>query len=145
MNEGRYLRDGYGAASGESVLHRRFVYDHRRLSLVANLLFAKGLGPRLYDLVEIQVGDFNSTAYIVEHAGGQTPSMTQCKTDYKAWLTSRSKAFSRSICLDGFADEDFECPSCNGNALIGRDEKFYYIDFQNFLLVKYETYLRRSP
>jgi hypothetical protein len=45
---------------------------------------------------------------------------------------------------DGFADEDFECPNCNGNALLGPNEKFYYIDFQNFLLVNYEKYLEKT-
>jgi hypothetical protein len=141
VNEGRYLRDHYGVGTGESMLHRKFVYDHRRLSLVANLLYAKGVGPRLYDLVEIDCGAHRSTAYIVEHAGDQTPSVAQCEVGLQRIAELEKQGILKINLPDGFADEDFEPPTCNGNALLGPDGQFCYIDFQNFLLVNYEKYL----
>ena len=45
------------------------------------------------------------------------------------------------ILPDGFNDEEFECPSCCNNALVDSDGHFNYIDFQNFLLGDYETFL----
>ena len=143
VDEGCYLRDGYGVAAGESVLHRSFVYDHRRLSLVANFLYNEGIGSRLYDLVEIQCGDFVSTAYIVAHAGERTPSIPECEAGLCRIAELEKQGVLKINLPDGFADEDFEAPACNGNALMGADGKFRYIDFQNFNLVNYQNYLEK--
>ncbi|HXI24587.1 MAG TPA: hypothetical protein VNG71_12045 [Pyrinomonadaceae bacterium] len=143
VDEGRYLRNGYGVAAGESVLLRSLVYDHRRLTLVANLLHAKDLGPRLFDLVEVQCGEHTFTAYIVEHVGGQTPSLDQCRAGLRRIAELENQGLLKINLPDGFADEDFEPPTCNGNALLTPNEQFRYIDFQNFLLVNYEKYLEK--
>ena len=143
VDDGRYLRDGYGVAAGESMLLRSLVYDHRRLTLVANLLHGKGLGPRLFDLVEVQCGEHTFTAYIVEHVGGQAPSMDQCRVGLRRIAELENQGLLKINLPDGFADEDFEPPTCNGNALLTPNEQFRYIDFQNFLLVNYEKYLEK--
>ena len=143
VDEGRYLRDGYGVAPGESMLLRGFVYDHRRLTLVANLLYSQGLGPRLFDLVEIQCGEDTFTAYIVEHVDGNAPSMDQCRAGLDRIAELENQGFLKINLPDGLADEDFEPPTCNGNALLTPNGEFRYIDFQNFLLVNYEKYLEK--
>jgi hypothetical protein len=143
VDDGRYLRDGYGVAAGESMLLRSLVYDHRRLTLVANLLHEKGLGPRLFDLVEIQCGEQTFTAYIVEHVDGPAPSMDQCRAGLRRLAELEDQGLLKINLPDGFADEDFEPPTCNGNALLTQNEEFRYIDFQNFLLVNYEKYLEK--
>lgn len=143
VNDGHYLRDHFGVGAGESMLQRKFVYDHRRLSLVANLLYAQGLGPRLYDLVDIDCGEFRSAAYIVEDAGIQSPSVAQCEAGLQKIANLEQQGIVKINLPDGFADEDFEPPTCNGNALIGPQGQFYYIDFQNFMLVNYEQHLTK--
>jgi hypothetical protein len=141
--DGGYLRSGYGAGAGESRLLHNFVYDHRRLTLVANLLHAKNLGPRLFDLAEIQSGDQAFSAYVIEHVGDQTPTIPQCEAGLRSIAELEQQGVLKINLPDGFADEDFEAPACNGNALIGAEGKFNYIDFQNFLLVNYEKYLEK--
>jgi hypothetical protein len=143
VDVGAYLRDGYGVSPGESVLHRRFVYDHRGLSLVANLLHSEGIGPRLYDLVEIQANDGVLTAYVVADAGGRVPSVPECKAGLQRIVDLEAQGLFKINLPDGLADEDFEPPACNGNALMSREGKFNYIDFQNFTLVRYQNYLEK--
>ena len=143
VDDGGYLREGYGVAPGESTLLRNLVYDHRRLTLVANLLHQQNLGPRLFDLIEIQCGEQIFTAYIVEHVSGQIPSMDECRAGLDRLAELEKQGLLKINLPDGFADEDFEPPTCNGNALMTANDDFRYIDFQNFLLVKYEKYLEK--
>jgi hypothetical protein len=143
VDEGHYLREGYGVATGESVLHRNMVHDHAHLSLVANLLYNEGIGPRLYDLVEIQGTDSVSTAYIVAHSGAQVPSVPECEAGLRRIAQLEKQKILKINLPDGLADEDFEPPACNGNALMSPDGKFHYIDFQNFTLANYQVYLEK--
>lgn len=143
VDESHYLRTGFGAGVGESVMQKNVVYDHRRLTLVANLLCEMGIGTRLYDLIELQASDCVMTAYVVEHAGERVPSMEECEAGLRRIEELEREDVLRVNLPDGFADEDFECPNCNGNAVMSRDGKFRYVDFQNFLLVNYENYLEQ--
>jgi len=42
----------------------------------------------------------------------------------------------------GFDDAEFRCPDCSGNAFMTVDGEFRYIDFQNFSLTSYGTFLK---
>lgn len=127
---------------GDSQIHLGLVHTHSHLTLVANLLYAKRVGPRLYDLVELQCGDQLLTAYVIEHVGGPVPSMSECQRGIEQLRNLEHQGLMKSILPDGFDDEEFECPSCSGNALTNQNARFSYVDFQNFILLKYESYLR---
>jgi hypothetical protein len=126
-----------------SKLHKRLTYNHRHLSLVANLLYSEEVGPRLYDLVEFQSSNQLWTAYVVRHVEGREPTIEECRAGLEKLRQLEDKGTIKVTIPDGFDDEDFECPACNKNAFVDTDGRFHYIDFQNFLLVNYGSYLKQ--
>ncbi len=141
VHNSRYYHDSLKRIS---VLHKRLIHDHRHLSLVANLLFSKGVGPRLYDLVELQFGAHICTAYVVRHVDGRVPSRTECEAGVKNIRDLENQGLIKATIPGGFEDEEFECPSCANNAFMDRNGRFNYVDFQNFLLTNYESFLRST-
>src|SRR5215211_4102959 len=127
-----------------SLLHKRLIHNHRHLSLVANLLFSKGVGPRLYDLVELQFGAHICTAYVVRHVDGRVPSTMECEAGVKNIRDLENQGLIKATIPGGFEDEEFECPSCANNAFVDQNGKFHYVDFQNFLLTNYTSFLRTT-
>ena len=131
-------------SKGDSRLHLNSVYGHRHLTLVANLLYSMGLGPRLFDLVEIDVGDLVWTAYVIEEVSGGTPSMAQCEEGVGQLRRLEDAGLLRVATPEGFNDIEFRCPDCEKNALITKNGAFKYVDFQNFLLGDYGSYLKKT-
>lgn len=142
-NPGSVDGAGYllGRAKGDSRIHLGMVHGHRHLSLVANFLHAQGVGPRLYDLVNLQSGDQVWTAYVVQDVGTQVPTVAQCEAGVQKLKELDAEGTIKVILPEGFADEEFECPGCANNALVDDNGQFRYIDFQNFLLNDYEKFL----
>jgi hypothetical protein len=142
-NPGSVAESSYlmGRTKGDSRIHLGMVHGHGHLSLVANLLHAKGVGPRLYDLVNLKFGDQISAAYLVQDVGDSLPTLEQCEAGVQKLRELDADGVIKVILPDGFADEEFECPGCCNNALADSDGEFKYIDFQNFLLGDYEKYL----
>jgi hypothetical protein len=142
-NEGGLDDSGYvnSVAKGDSMIHLRLVHSHRQLTLVANLLFVKGLGPRLYDLVELQWGSGLWTAYVLEHVSGGVPTMAECEDGIEQLRKLDRDGVLKVILPEGFNDEEFKCPNCTRNALVDEQRNFKYIDFQNFFLANYESFL----
>ena len=141
-NKGGIDSTHYLHGAHHSRLQVRITYGHRHLTLVANLLYAHGVGPRLYDLVELELGGVVWTAYVLEHIEGTEPSMTQCEEGISTLRAMEARRLFSVIAPLGFDHGDFQCPSCNGNALVDAQGRFKYIDFQNFVLEKYADYLR---
>lgn len=140
-NEGGVDASGYVSrvGKGDSVIHLSLVHAHRQLTLVANLLYSKGLGPRLYDLVDLRWANKHWTAYITEHVSGGIPSMAQCESGIEDLRKlDRDGILTVIVPLN---DEEFTCPTCAGNALVDDRGNFKYVDFQNFFLADYEKYL----
>ena len=138
VNESSYLM---GRTKGDSRIHLGMVHGHGHLSLVANLLHAEGVGPRLYDLINLKFGDQIRTAYVVQDVGSGMPTMSECEAGVQKLRELDENGVIKVILPEGFADEEFECPACCNNALVGSDGQFKYIDFQNFLLGDYEKFL----
>ncbi|HEV7744022.1 MAG TPA: hypothetical protein VGO56_03400 [Pyrinomonadaceae bacterium] len=138
VDESSYL---LGRAKGDSSIQLGMVHSHRHLSLVANLLHARGVGPRLYDLINLQCGDQTRTAYVVQDIGANLPSLAQCEAGIQKLRDLDAEGVIKVILPAGFADPEFDCPTCCGNALVDRDGQFKYVDFQNFLLGDYEEFL----
>lgn len=131
-------------SKGDSLLHLTSVYGHRHLTLVANLLHSSGLGPRLFDLIEINCGDVVWTAYVIEDVSGGTPSMEQCQEGIGQLRQLENAGVLRVVTPEGFNDDEFRCPECEKNALVTEDGSFRYIDFQNFVLADYGGYLKKT-
>ena len=142
-NHGGVETGGYltGRAKGDSRIQLGMVHGHPHLSLVANFLYAMGVGPRLYDLVNLVCGDQVGTAYIVEDVGQRTPTLAECEAGIQKLRKLDTQGFIRVILPEGFKDPEFECPGCSNNALVDSSGQFRYIDFQNFLLGDYERFL----
>ena len=138
VDESNYLM---GRAKGDSSIQLGMVHSHRHLSLVANLLHARGIGPRLYDLVNLKCGDQIRTAYVVQDVGGDAPSVAQCEAGIQKLRELDAEGVIKVILPEAFADPEFECPACGNNALVDNEGEFRYIDFQNFLLGDYEKFL----
>ena len=143
-NKGGVDKSAYVYATNKriSALHKNLTYGPLQLSLVANLLFSEALGPRLYDLIEIACSDTQWTAFVVEHVNGKEPSRPECEAGLRRIRDLERQELIRVTIPDGFEDEDFLPPSCNGNALTDERGGFHYIDFQNFLLPDYGSYLK---
>ncbi len=140
VDESRYV---HGSHKKVSKMHVKLTHELRHLALVANLLFSKELGPRLYDLIELQCGDHLWTAYVTAHVEGREPSIEECEAGLGRIRRMEGERLIKVTIPDGYEDEDFEPPSCNGNAFMDEAGKFHYIDFQNFLLLNYGAYLKQ--
>jgi len=142
-NPGGIAEGGYLHGAHHSRVQRRILYGHPHLQLVANALYRAGVGPRLYDLAELQGDGTVWVAYVVQDVGGQVPSMAECAGGI---ARIRDLVAARVLSLvgpDGFAHPDFACPTCGGNAWIDPMGQFRFVDFQNFVLPDYGTELRR--
>src|SRR6185503_8853892 len=118
LDESSYLM---GRAKGDSAIQLGMVHSHRHLSLVANLLHAKGVGPRLYDLINLKLGDQVRTAYVVQDVGSTTPTMSQCEAGIQKLRELDAQGIIKIILPDGFDDPEFECPGCCNNVLVDHE------------------------
>lgn len=130
-----------GSTKGDSKIQLGMMHGHRHLSLVANLLHAQGIGPRLYDLLNLKCSEELWTAYVVQDVGNRMPTLDQCEVGIQRLRELDAEGVIRVILPDGFDDEEFECPTCCNNVVVDSEGQFKYIDFQNFLLGDYEKFL----
>jgi hypothetical protein len=127
---------------GESRLHLKLIHNLRHLTLVANLLYVNGVGPRLHDLVELQCNNHLWTAFMVEHVEKPVTSMDVCQNGINSIRKLEQRNLVKIILPYGYEDGEFQCPDCSGNAFMTADGEFRYIDFQNFALTGYGEFLK---
>ncbi len=140
LDDSTYVKDSLDKA--DSLIRQKLLHGHKHLSLVANLFFAKGLGPRLYDLIEIECGDRVWTAYVMEHVDGSVPTNAECEAGIERIKEMERQGLIKVSLPLGFQDKEFESPTCMNNAFVDQSGKFHYIDFQNFLLMNYDQFLK---
>lgn len=133
----------YLFGSGHSKLQQALLHSTHQLMLVANVLHLEGIGPRIYDLVELQMGSITWAAFIVEDVSGNPPTEAQCRTVVQQLRNLVDEKWLSVVAPDGFKSSDFNCPSCNGNLLTDDSGQAYFIDFQNFVLRRHSAYLKR--
>jgi hypothetical protein len=108
---------------------------------VANHMYDAGVGPRIYDLIEIQTPHNSLSAYIVQHVAGTTPTVKECT----AFLNRLDQLMEdQLIPLESNWKEgwDFQCPDCHGNLIRDKDTgKLFYIDFQSFMMRDANKYI----
>jgi hypothetical protein len=131
------------STKGDSRLHLSSVHTHKHLTLVANVLYNYELAARLFDLVEITWGEDVWIAYVLEDVNGGTPTVAQWEDGIRKLRQLHDDHILRVALPEGFDDPEFNAPNCEGNALITKEGAFRYIDFQNFLLDDYGSYLKK--
>jgi hypothetical protein len=129
--------------TSSSLLHKLITHRLPELSLVATFLYNWGLGPRMYDLVEIQFGEQTWSAFVVQHVTGRAPTNDECEEAMTRFRGLEREGLLAVTLPEGYEDDDLVCPDCNGNAITDCEGRFRYIDFQNFLLLNYESYMQR--
>lgn len=114
----------------------------------ANVLYLFGLGPRLYDLCELTMGETRSTCFVVEHVHGCTPSVEE----HEQFMAKLHRYVSEDLEHKvlglvnplGFQSVDFRSPDCCGN-LVKRqeDNRLFYVDFQGFIVLDLPTLIKQ--
>jgi hypothetical protein len=120
---------------------------HRPMDLVrvANYMYHEGIGPRVYDLIEIQTPYNSLSAYVIQHVVGTAPSVDE----YTAFLNRLDQLSKDQLIpppgwkgVGGRTRLDFRCPDCNGNLLIDkRTGDALYVDFQGFVIKDVRQYI----
>jgi hypothetical protein len=101
---------------------------------VANYLFDKGMGPRVYDLIGIQTPHNSLSSYVVQHVAGMVPSVEEC-TAFLERLSLLYEDQLMPMISEWKTAKDFLPPDCRGNLI--RDEvtgQALYVDFQGFMI-----------
>jgi hypothetical protein len=129
-------------AKGESKLHLRLIHNLRHLTLVANLLHVNDVGPRLYDLVELDCNGHLWTGFVIEHVEKPVTSTADYEKGIGMIRDLERRGLLKVIVGSGFEDPEFQYPDCSGNAFMTNEGQFRYIDFQNFSLIGYGDYLK---
>ena len=109
---------------------------------VANYLYQNGVGPRVYDLVELKTPHNQLSAYVVQDVAGGAPTEAECRK----FVAELKRLFEDQLLPfpDWQKKEDFRCPDCKGNLLKdARTGKLQYIDFQSFMMKDNMKYISR--
>jgi hypothetical protein len=108
-------------------------------AFAASCLYALGLAPKLYDVAQLTLGKVDLTIMIVEHCQGHSPSLNDGDKFIKLLKELKSQGFFQLANPSGLDCQDFTPPECNGNLLMTPDNRFCYIDPQQFLFDKYKV------
>jgi len=107
----------------------------------ANYLYDRDMGPRVYDLVEIQTPHNRLSSYVMQHVTGTPPGMEACV----AFLERLELLYQDQLIpkmVNWKSALDFRPPDCRGNVI--RDAatgKILYIDFQGFMIKDARQYI----
>ena len=98
---------------------------------------AKGVGARLYDLIELESAAIMCwTAYVIQHVSGGVPSVSECEAGIGKLRELERQGLMKAILPEGFDDEEFECPKCSDNAFTDDEGEIQSTSIsQNFVLV----------
>lgn len=134
----------FAAADKTGAFHSAFSPSHQDLLLVHGMFFNRGLGPRLYDVVELEFSDGSlHVAYVLEHIEGTISPQKECESFIEKIKALEKDNLIKLVNWNGYGDDDFLCPRCNGNLIFDSHNKTSkYIDLQNFALDDYSSYLK---
>ncbi len=138
---GDFATGEYLSGTEHAHLQRKFLHGHPKLLLVANTLYLEGLGPRLYDVIEVALDDGIHVGYVSRHVGGRAPTSAEWQRGIAALKALQNKDLLSVVIPGGFSHLDFREPDCSGNAFVDSEGRFQYVDFQNFVLSGYAGFL----
>jgi hypothetical protein len=103
----------------------------------ANFLWARGLGPRVWDVCELVSGPdagpaTSLTAFVVDHVEGATPSPEGCQQFIQRLGACLDEGPLDYLVPRWWEKDDFRCPGCGGNLVERGTGELVYVDFQNF-------------
>jgi len=135
LDEAEYL---FG--TGHSGVQRALTHPLRQLGLVANRLYAADLGPRLYDLVELETASRVRVAFVVRHCAGKADraQAAECVESIRRLVASHELGV---VTPGGFDHMDFRAPDYADNVGVDSAGRAVYLDFQNFTLLDYGDFL----
>ncbi len=101
----------------------------------ANVMYLYGIGPCLYDVMEIHTGTATMTCFVVQHVSGQNPTPRA----YSRFIQSLKSLIAHNVIAlippGGLKHIDFVSPQCNRNLIETCDTRRpIYIDFQPFIV-----------
>ena len=103
--------------------------------VVANYLYLKRIAPRLYDFVELYVGETSFKVFVVQHMEGDKPNDTE-KISFVENV--RKLVETRELLMDSRKGENPQVVStiyqgCSSSLLMSNEDKqLYCLDFQNY-------------
>ncbi len=138
-----YTKHGQHPAPGVAIM-RSLTPSPVALIRIANYLYRKGLGIRIYDIIGLTCSDTALTCYVVEHVGG---SVTQ-ETDYRVFMDRMRAVLKEGDLTTAHARvdiiEDLMPPDCNANLRLRPDDgRPLYVDFQGFLFRNEDRMIER--
>jgi hypothetical protein len=106
----------------------------------------EAIGPRVYDLIEIQTSHNRLSAYVMQHVVGRTPTVPE----YRAFMNRLDQLSQHQLLpppgwkgVGGRKRLDFRAPDCNHNLLIDEQKgDALYVDFQGFVIKDVRQYIR---
>lgn len=105
-------------------------------ALAAACLYALGLGPKLYDVAQLNVGEVNLTVLVSEYCAGRIPNMEE-GLEFQSILKELNKRkLFHLVNPSGFDCPDLTPPDCGGNLFLAEGSRFCYVDSQLFLFDK---------
>ena len=116
---------------------------HSQQQLMFNFLYAQGVGPRLYDLIELDDEHGNSwAAYVLEHIEGTAAPVEVCRATVAKLRALQDAGTIFLNSASGWEGVDFREPDCHGNLLYSAEqERAVYVDVGNFNFDQYDRYL----
>jgi len=112
--------------------------------LVANLLYAADLGPRLYDVIRLKGRHASWPAYVLDHIEGTQPSAAECDEGLRRIRELEARHWLNFAVPLGDDTREIRASNCSGNALTDANGRFRYLEFQNFELTGYEGFLEET-
>ena len=137
------VNEPFSSSDKSCKTHELLSPSHKNLLLVYNLFYSLDMGPRLYNLIELEFsnGDIH-IAYILEHVEGKEPTKQACEKFVDKIKFLEGENLINLVNWNGYEDMDFICPKCNGNLIQDKgSKKLKYVDLQNFSLGDYQSYL----
>ena len=105
----------------------------QELLRIAGKLSNEGLGPSIYDLIELRIGKAVGTAYITEHINKLDELSAEEHQQFMLRLEHLLDEGTVEIHHGNPRfSKDFKAPDCNGNLLKTSNNRLVYIDFQSF-------------
>ena len=101
----------------------------------ASALYALGIGPKLYGLIELQSKEQCYSCFVVRHVAGAVPTRAEYDRFMRILQQHIEKKYFSLTSIAGLRDEDFlDKPGCNGNLIRdANSDELLYVDFQQFL------------
>jgi hypothetical protein len=108
---------------------------------VANYMYSKGLGPRVWDICVWETTGGAHTVFVVDHIEGNSPEPSECNKYLNDLREIVTRSQLRMLIPDWKKSPEFQPPDCNNN-LIQCHKLGYpqYVDFHKFSLTSAEAW-----